>query len=405
MHPFRWQRLLCSIPPATTRSYVGFASAFCFTVLAISTIPAYANTRFVITDLGLLPGTVASDATAINNFGTIVGHAYRQPNPQTGDYTSGYRPFVWNSGVLEALPMPAGVPEAMANALNNRGEIVGTSIGDGFQGRGSGLLWRNGTVGRLNDLPGGTTILGATGINASGEIVGTSAGGELGVNNSTFGTLIRGGMVIPLPSLSTGDWGFATGINDASVIVGAAFNAVVWVDLVPVQLPYHAVGIGSGAEAINSFGDVGGAIVLSQSYMQATIWQSGTPQLIGLPTGFLSSRAMGINDSRQVVGYFRASTETFRLDPRPGDRAFLWENGSVHDLNTVIPAASGWTLMRAADVNDFGQIVGTGIAPNGEYHGFLLTPIPEPRTYMLMVAGTAVVLCFICKRTRCRKRP
>ena len=45
------------------------------------------------------------------------------------------------------------------------------------------------------------------------------------------------------------------------------------------------------------------------------------------------------------------------------------------DLNQLIPPGSDWVLKSVSDINDAGQIVGTGEAPNGETHGFLLTPI------------------------------
>ena len=44
------------------------------------------------------------------------------------------------------------------------------------------------------------------------------------------------------------------------------------------------------------------------------------------------------------------------------------------DLNTVIPATSGWQLLQAVSINDRGQIVGSGINAAGQTHGFLLTP-------------------------------
>jgi len=44
------------------------------------------------------------------------------------------------------------------------------------------------------------------------------------------------------------------------------------------------------------------------------------------------------------------------------------------DLNTLIPAGSGWTLQVGTAMNDNGQITGYGII-NGELHAFLLTPV------------------------------
>jgi probable HAF family extracellular repeat protein len=56
------------------------------------------------------------------------------------------------------------------------------------------------------------------------------------------------------------------------------------------------------------------------------------------------------------------------------NHAFIYTNGKMTDLNTLIPANSGWELDTASAINDNGWIVGQG-SINGQYHGFLLTPI------------------------------
>jgi hypothetical protein len=45
------------------------------------------------------------------------------------------------------------------------------------------------------------------------------------------------------------------------------------------------------------------------------------------------------------------------------------------DLNTLIAPLSGWELLDASAINDAGQITGQGLI-GGEYHAYLLTPIP-----------------------------
>jgi len=80
------------------------------------------------------------------------------------------------------------------------------------------------------------------------------------------------------------------------------------------------------------------------------------------------------------------------LDYNTGSHhAFLWENDTFYDLNNYIPEDSGWILTGAQGINDEGYIVGYGISPNGEYHGFLLTPIPEPCTLSLILLGGTIL--------------
>ena len=55
----------------------------------------------------------------------------------------------------------------------------------------------------------------------------------------------------------------------------------------------------------------------------------------------------------------------------------------VFDLNELFVAAGIWDeLTGATGINDRGQIIGTGLI-DGERHGFLLTPVPEPSTVWL----------------------
>ena len=56
--------------------------------------------------------------------------------------------------------------------------------------------------------------------------------------------------------------------------------------------------------------------------------------------------------------------------------ALLWENGVMMDLQTLIPANSGWVLQQAGGINDNGQIAGIGLH-DGQLRAFLLTPRNE----------------------------
>src|SRR5262249_2914191 len=103
---------------------------------------------------------------------------------------------------------------------------------------------------------------------------------------------------------------------------------------------------------------------------RATLWQNGTSATdLGAPVG-PSSWASGIstvNGVLQVVGGIGGSV----------GKAFLWKNGALKDLNTLI-SVTGVTLTEATAINSHGQIVGTARVTvgknNTELHGFLLTP-------------------------------
>jgi probable HAF family extracellular repeat protein len=99
---------------------------------------------------------------------------------------------------------------------------------------------------------------------------------------------------------------------------------------------------------------------------RAALWQEGTWTVVG-PLG---SGATAINDSGQVVGFM----------PSPGgptrNHAFLYADGALTDLNSLIPPGSGLTLFSASAINDAGQIVGLAYGAGGGIipHAFLLTP-------------------------------
>jgi probable HAF family extracellular repeat protein len=62
------------------------------------------------------------------------------------------------------------------------------------------------------------------------------------------------------------------------------------------------------------------------------------------------TRAYGINDSGQVVGYSRVILP----DSSEASRAFLWEDGVIEDLGVL----SGEDFSFARDINDAGDVVG-----------------------------------------------
>ena len=101
----------------------------------------------VMTDLGLLPGDEDSGAAAINNAGQIVGSSGRT-DPET--YESFYRSFLYQNGAMTALPVPSS--ESYAADINDSGVVVGSMRAGGGCSNYHAYIYADGVVRNLNSL-------------------------------------------------------------------------------------------------------------------------------------------------------------------------------------------------------------------------------------------------------------
>jgi probable HAF family extracellular repeat protein len=91
---------------------------------------------------------------------------------------------------------------------------------------------------------------------------------------------------------------------------------------------------------------------------------------LGVVSSDFCSIAYVINSGEQIVD---------GADDCQGNNqyAFVWEKGSIADLNTLIPVDSGVQLTVAVGLNERGDIAAQGMLPDGNLHAFLLTPCDE----------------------------
>jgi probable HAF family extracellular repeat protein len=134
------------------------------------------------------------------------------------------------------------------------------------------------------------------------------------------------------------------------------------------------VGLGNMAFAINNQGQVSGASAQKgNTNLHAFRWskETGLRDLGTLP-GDLNSAGLAINDRGDIVG---GSIDGPVMTGNP--RAYLWQNGVMTDLNTLIQANSPFAvLLIAFSINSRGQIAGFGVTNAGDVHAFLATPAP-----------------------------
>ena len=301
-----------------------------------------AGTIYSVTDLGGLGGS-SSMGFAINSSGSVAGWS----QTPSGDQHA----FLFSNGSLQDLS-PNLNADSFAGGINATGTVVGTTYIDGQP---HGTVWGSSVV---TDLGPGTF---ATGINDAGVIIGG--------NGHAF--LFSNGVYHDLGVLPGGDWSSAYGVNNLGTVVGNAstaaggFRGFLWTAASGmVALPTFG-GANSYATAINNNGEAAGFASLVDGYEHA--FSALNAVLTDLGTlGGRSSFAYGINDDGNIVGF---SWMASGANPH----AFLYSNGMMVDLNSLIPASSGWELTQAFGINDAGQIVGQGLF-HGQLEAFRLDP-------------------------------
>jgi probable HAF family extracellular repeat protein len=90
---------------------------------------------------------------------------------------------------------------------------------------------------------------------------------------------------------------------------------------------------------------------------------------LGTLPGDVLSFGNAINDRGQVVGQSCRTTDFSNCS------VFLWQNGAMTDLNSVIPGSSPLHLFDPGDINSRGEIVGLAIQKSsGQLRAFLAIP-------------------------------
>jgi probable HAF family extracellular repeat protein len=299
-------------------------------------------------DLGTLPGGFNSYGFAINDKGQVTGKSDYANPPTIGGPPTFPHAFVSNPNGTMNLVTSWSFSEG--HGINNSAQIAGFEPSGGVFVTGvNGLDPRR--IGNLNSYTDE-----AYDINSSGQVVGSAH-----ISSSSYKhAFISSSNHVYASDLGTlgGFTSSATGVNDAGKVVGYSETTPVY------SSPIHAfiTDINSNMTDLGTFGGQ-------------------------------SSAATDINSNGQVVGWAETGIGNQR-------HAFVTGlNGAgMTDLNSLVHLGNGTFLYDANGINDRGQI----IANASDGHSYLLTlttPVPEPDTYAMLLAGLGL-MGFIARRKK-----
>jgi probable HAF family extracellular repeat protein len=333
-------------------TFAGIVAAFAIASIPAARLVATAPT-YTVEDLGTTADGFVPTVTGVNTSGQVSGTAMQSGVQRAVRYSDG--------AGFEYLPGLDTVV-SVGNAINASGDIAGYEGPSGSQ-RG---YWFSSAGLQLIDPPAGATMTLGWGINDAGTVA--------GYTNTTSG--FRAFFREPslplqlLPTLGSTTLGFA--VNDNGQVAGMSVTAANvqhafrWTpDGTPAgtmeDLGELALNKASIANAIDAGGDVVGRALTAANQFHAFRYSTS---MVDIDTiGSTSSNALAVN-GRFTVGTFTAAD---------GARAFVHTaTDGMIDLNTRIPADSGWILRTATGVNDKGQIVGMGTL-NGVQRAYRLS--------------------------------
>lgn len=350
--------------------------------------------RYAVTDLG-----EGFWPLAINNVGQIVGERV--------DRTTGIM-SAWLLDHGELTPIDhAGMIEVSAESINNQGLVVGWASGEDRNSR--GFTWDAARGWQFLEGPAPEDPTSVRDVNDNGDVVGFFGVG--GVRNAA-------GVVTPLGALGGGG-ADGLAVNARGDVVGfSAFedgtaHAFFWRDgeMQDLNVAAHVPGGVTDFECAYDVNAAGLAVGIAAIYSPDGIAPSQQFGFLAVPateetepsvTIFPEVGLLGVNDSGWAAGWMYVGEG---IDGGKLSAAVIYEGGALHNVNDLLVGGAGIYVTYASDVNARGQILAVGDVGSepgfGPFHGFLLTPAPEPGAAALALAAITA-LAPRCGRARRR---
>ena len=297
----------------------------------------YQQSSGALSELTFDPSESGASAGGISDSGVIAGE---EISPQSG-LQAGFWTVTGGAMLLNGQS-----DSEWAVAANDNGTVLG-DYGDSGSPGSAAFTWSSPGYAQTI-LPGlrcdncARLMISANAINDSGTAVGQSQSAVYDnsgafVSGGLFAVEWQSGTVTSLGSLQDSGTSAAYGINNSGDVIGSS-----------------RVGQASGAPS------------------HAFLYHQGTMADLGVLQGDANSSASSINDLGQIVGTSSDAAGT--------QRAFLYQNGQMYDLNSLIDPASPLVgqvaLQEAVGVSSNGLIAvdGTDSQDPGWTRAFLLIP-------------------------------
>ena len=342
----------------------------------------------VLTDLGTLPDGLGSFAIWSNNRGQVVGLSGNGLiDPLLGAPEG--RGVLWqkNGSIIDLGTL--GGNQSLAGAINQRGQVIGVAANTtpdayslfGWATETRGFIWDKGVMRDLGTLGGADTS--PSFINERGQVAGNSYlnfdappdPNLCGFPITTHPFFWEDGQMVDLGTLG-GTCASTATINNRGQVAGWSnlpgdyvLHPFLWEQGKLVDLGTFGGTFGV-ANWLNDAGEVTGvASTVDDQEFHGFFWKDGAMTDIGTINEDVCSIPHFMNSRGRVVGASGCTEEGFEV------HGFVWQpGGSIVDLNDFVPPGSDLRLTDGETINDRGEIAGSGMLPNGDFHAVVLIP-------------------------------
>lgn len=374
-----------------TLSILGVCTAF---------VAGLANAENTFYDLG------STKVLAINDLNKAVGYELAEVGSK-----------LWKTAIMvdaeqgtkNFLIAPMINRNSIAQDINNNGDIAISVIDTGKSIH--GIFLSNNTAIPLQNLPNGAAH--DFELNNNGSVIGRSALNGVLWDSPSNPQLITSVIFGPNSELTN----FVNGFNDYNQMVGqigfggsGPTRAVYYTeDMKPVDIGHGFVWANkSMAIDINNNGQILATGFGPEGGRRSFIWEDG--KVSTLKSDGDQAEAYAINDHGIAVGlqYLKPDTNSPYYNDFQGE-AVMWDGHNQYKLNDYLDQDSkdaGWVLVTATDINNNGWVIGDAYNTiTREHHSYILStdemlsPIPEPSTYLMLLAGLGLLGFMRYKKT------